>query len=148
MSPARLPCPHPAAAGAPLLGWQQHLQLLTLVWCPLAPALIIGVNAALVYNNGNLEQPLCHFSSTNIALGVIPISCSVQMEPGGRGRLLPNIPTFPTGPIWVLLCQPQVTEPHNSSGRMGELPSVFCAPLICSTSLPSSKPSFFPHLVD
>lgn len=48
-----------------------------------ATALIIWTNAALVYNNVNLEQPLCHFSSINIALCVIPTSSCTQMGLGG-----------------------------------------------------------------
>lgn len=51
-----------------------------------ATALIIWTNTALVYNHVNLEQPLCHFSSANIALCLIPISSFTQMEPGRRGR--------------------------------------------------------------
>lgn len=59
-----------------------------------ATALIIWTNAALVYNNVNLEQPLCHFSSINIALCVIPVSSFTQMGPGRQGRK-PSLSEYP-----------------------------------------------------
>lgn len=106
-----------------------------------ATALIIWTNAALVYNNVNLEQPLCHFSSANIALCVIPISSFTQMEPGRRGRkaALSEYPCIdPFG------CKPQVTASaiHSIYVDMGASVGLFFFPLLSnSTSLPSSTPS-------
>ena len=105
-----------------------------------ATALIIWTNAALVYNNVNLEQPLCHFSSANIARCVIPISSFTQMEPGRRGRKA-ALSEYPC--IDLFACKPQVTAPaiHSIYVDMGAAVGLFFPLSSNSTSLPSSKAS-------
>lgn len=102
-----------------------------------ATALIIWTNAALVYNNVNLEPPLLPFLQCKYWPLCNPHLLLSQTEPGRWGRKA-ALSKYPC--IDLFSCKPQVTAPaiHSIYVDMGAAVGLFPAPLLSnSTSLPS-----------